>query len=137
GPASTVAGPTGPTGYTGPTGPGAGAAGQVSGTPGDGINPTWTSPPISITKERSGKVLLNGFASGQSVTNANITLTVKRDAVTVGFWQAPLTQGPGYYFQMPFSMLDALPDSAAHLYTLVLASSLGQISAAGSYEMTA
>jgi len=130
-------GSTGASGATGASGSSVGATGQVSGTPGSGAS-TWTSAAISIIKQRSGNILLGGFANGQNNTNAVITLTLLRGVTTVATWQQQtlVVTGSAYYL-MPFSAIDTLPDSSAHSYTLQLSSSLGSITATGAYEFTA
>jgi len=134
-------GATGVTGTTGASGSSVGATGQVTGIPaGSGATGAWTSAAISITKKRSGNVLLGGFVNGQNNTNSVITLTVFRDAVTVATWaQQTLVVAAGDFFLMPFSAIDVLPDSSAHSYTLQLVATTGQLQPTppGAYEFTA
>src|SRR5208337_3196886 len=124
-----VSGVTGDKGTTGASGSSVGATGQVSGAPGaTGGTGAWTSAAISITKQRSGHVLLGGFANGQNNTNSVITLTLLRDAATVATWaQQTLVVAAGDFYLMPFSAIDTLPDSSAHSYTLQLVATTGQI----------
>jgi len=128
-------------GATGATGAGdgaTGAAGSIFGTSSSTGSP-WTSPPISITRQRSGNILLNGFVNGQNNTGTDVTLTVIRDVTVVGSWtQGDLGAGPtNYQFIMPVSLLDQLTDFSAHSYTMQVTLGFGEFLGTTSYGLTA
>jgi len=85
--------------------------------PGQGAAAAITLPGSAIAKAKSGRVLINVTASfNTSLSTVNVTLTLKRDGVTVAGAPVPLTTAAtaGLGYNLSLAWTDTLPDTAAH-----------------------
>lgn len=101
------------------------AAGAFSGAPNfvqnaDNAGTTTTTVTAAtgnIAQKRSGKVNVNGVATGIISANGNVTVSLLRDATPIAALPA-ITVLSTVGFSIPIVFVDTLPDDENHTYTV-------------------
>jgi hypothetical protein len=97
---------------------------------GSGAVATLTVPTGNIAKLRSGKVQVDGFIGGSNSQAATITVTLLRDAAVIATYP-PIVMGAAGNWAAGLNVLDTLPDTANHTYSIKASVSAGTITVVG------
>lgn len=74
----------------------------------------------SITKKKSGKVLVIGTMQGTDVNSEQVTFTLQVDNGGIGGIIGPQTSGASNVFSGTIQWVDTLPDTASHTYSILV-----------------